>query len=763
MDPRIEKKCIERLHISNEEIWDGFEFKNKEPLGDIEMSSFFKCSCIKFTIPFFEPIIDGAPSVVSPTNLQNKFMNDRIIKIFLRQIVSVLELFNRENLVHRDLKPQNILLHYNGDNKSFDNVIIKIADFGFAKILNDGVMARTYCGSPLYMAPEIILNRKYDLKADIWSIGAILFECITNKHPYTANNPHTLRQIIMRSKNVTLKLHQNVCPTLKSLIDHMLIKDPKNRCTVEQLKNHKFLSQKILNAVSNRTPTFIKVKYSTKRIHLKNIENEDKKPELAKKVDITKLTDEGFVIVPRNMPESDTYGNISAQPKRKFNLTDVFGINNLDNSYFSTTEIPLEQECLSVSGKIDLQNASYKRYQHRSGHLICFDSLTPPSVQFSVGTPPSGMWQRSQIPFPSSSFVCGLKSGCKFDAKNEKGLYKGFTNKRRAISAMNFSLDNENLHQHSCRILTEKSLYEREDCSKFQFCVPTSLYATNISNKKTSQYNRSLYSLCQPDSEYDSELKSNTSNYTLNKFSKKDKPNQIITFYAPSLDGSAMMEKSHREGLSKLNYILNIVECIITAMSYESNEIDKLDIILNIGKNNFDMYKPLNDAIKVNFTKNLEKLVLHYRIIDLLKNALQMAVNLINQEKLQLCHNTVTVIQDSFEYLKLSISVATKLLNQIDLDCQKYKYHITQIPTADTILFKHAVKLCKEGIHEERLGSFEAAFMKYLWAYMLLHFFSFQASEISGPIDKKDKNQIDLLTLAVTKRLKTLQEFNLNQ
>ena len=76
--------------------------------------------------------------------------------------------------LQRDLKPQNLLLSSPGPAG-----VLKIADFGFARALEPLVLAQTLCGSPLYMAPEILLSQRYDAKADLWSVGAILYESVS--------------------------------------------------------------------------------------------------------------------------------------------------------------------------------------------------------------------------------------------------------------------------------------------------------------------------------------------------------------------------------------------------------------------------------------------------------------------------------------------------------------------------------------------------------------------------------------------------------
>lgn len=97
---------------------------------------------------------------------------------------------NTKGIVHRDLKPQNILLcnptplrH----NPPPLELVVKLADFGFARVLTDGGMAATLCGSPMYMAPEVIMSQQYCAKADLWSIGTIIYQCLTGKAPFVVS------------------------------------------------------------------------------------------------------------------------------------------------------------------------------------------------------------------------------------------------------------------------------------------------------------------------------------------------------------------------------------------------------------------------------------------------------------------------------------------------------------------------------------------------------------------------------------------------
>ena len=97
---------------------------------------------------------------------KTRLTQQETIVIFL-QLRNAFEALYSENILHRDLKPTNILFH---------NGVIKLADFGFCKeLLKENDMTQTMVGSPIYMAPEVLKGLIYDIRADIWSLGVILY------------------------------------------------------------------------------------------------------------------------------------------------------------------------------------------------------------------------------------------------------------------------------------------------------------------------------------------------------------------------------------------------------------------------------------------------------------------------------------------------------------------------------------------------------------------------------------------------------------
>ncbi|RIB16110.1 kinase-like domain-containing protein [Gigaspora rosea] len=204
----------------------------------------------------------------------NNGLSEYVVRHFLKQLANALEFLRSQNLIHRDIKPQNLLLlppPADSQTKPFvgspDLPILKIADFGFARFLPQTSMADTLCGSPLYMAPEILRYEKYDAKADLWSVGAVLYEMSIGKPPFRATNHVELLKRIEKGgdrirfpgdppimihvdadqidsdklslNNKAVSSHNTVVSEeLKDLIRHLLKRNPVERISFEEFFMH---------------------------------------------------------------------------------------------------------------------------------------------------------------------------------------------------------------------------------------------------------------------------------------------------------------------------------------------------------------------------------------------------------------------------------------------------------------------------------------------------------------------------------------------
>uniref|UniRef100_A0A673K888 non-specific serine/threonine protein kinase n=1 Tax=Sinocyclocheilus rhinocerous TaxID=307959 RepID=A0A673K888_9TELE len=157
-------------------------------------------------------------------------LREETLRVFLQQIAAAMRILNSKGIIHRDLKPQNILLSYTGRKKSSINGIrIKIADFGFARYLQSNMMAATLCGSPMYMAPEVIMSQNYDAKADLWSIGTVIYQCLVGKPPFQANSPQDLRMFYEKNKTLVPNIPRETSPQLEDLLLGLLQRNQKDR------------------------------------------------------------------------------------------------------------------------------------------------------------------------------------------------------------------------------------------------------------------------------------------------------------------------------------------------------------------------------------------------------------------------------------------------------------------------------------------------------------------------------------------------------
>ena len=166
------------------------------------------------------------------------------------------------SIVHRDLKPQNLLLSYPSGmtNVPPSEITIKIADFGFARFLDDGVMAATLCGSPMYMAPEVIMSIQYCAKADLWSIGTIIYQCLTGRAPFQAQTPQQLKQFYERAgANLAPNIPATTSPELRDLLLRLLRRNAKDRIEFEDFYSHAFVKLVVQeqSSKSGKTPDLL--------------------------------------------------------------------------------------------------------------------------------------------------------------------------------------------------------------------------------------------------------------------------------------------------------------------------------------------------------------------------------------------------------------------------------------------------------------------------------------------------------------------------
>ena len=200
---------------------------------------------------------------------EKKFTEERA-RIYLCELVLALEELHRHHVVYRDLKPENVLLDAEGH--------VVLTDFGLAKEgVGDTSMTNSFCGSPAYLAPEMLRKQGHSQNVDWYILGVLLYEMITGAPPYFSSNRDLMFQNIQKA---TLRFPKGTSPAAKDLMTKLLERDPVSRLGSgvsgsEEVKSHSFFEGIDWEAVYRRElqpprPVAAKVKthtYSQERVY----------------------------------------------------------------------------------------------------------------------------------------------------------------------------------------------------------------------------------------------------------------------------------------------------------------------------------------------------------------------------------------------------------------------------------------------------------------------------------------------------------------
>lgn len=175
---------------------------------------------------------------------RRKRLSEIEVQCYLLQILKGLKYIHNHKIIHRDLKPGNLFLN--------QKIQLKIGDFGLAsKLEYDGQKRYSICGTPNYIAPEILEEKGYSYEVDIWSLGVITYTMFFGVTPFeTDDADKTYKRI--KANCYSFPVGINISPQAKSLITQILNPDPSKRLTIEQIEKHEFF--KIYNYVPDIMP-----------------------------------------------------------------------------------------------------------------------------------------------------------------------------------------------------------------------------------------------------------------------------------------------------------------------------------------------------------------------------------------------------------------------------------------------------------------------------------------------------------------------------
>ena len=182
------------------------------------------------TETYFYIIMENIPGG-NLLNIINKMLKipEKLSKYIFKQLIEGIKYIQNQGIVHRDIKPDNILIDLNNT--------IKICDFGVSKEVKQNQLLKDSCGTPAFVAPEILLDSPYDpFKCDIWSSGVVLYTMLSGVVPFRGNNDHQLHKSILR-KFTQLN---DISIECQALIYKLLVVNLNKRIKIDNILYHKW-------------------------------------------------------------------------------------------------------------------------------------------------------------------------------------------------------------------------------------------------------------------------------------------------------------------------------------------------------------------------------------------------------------------------------------------------------------------------------------------------------------------------------------------
>lgn len=190
-------------------------------------------------------------------NLNHNYAERELLcKRYLTQLKNSLKYLHKNNIIHRDLKPNNILI-----TGQYPNDVLKLADFGFSRYFNSEktntfqenreLLMTSFCGTPLYMAPELLTNKRYNTKSDLWSFGVIMYEMLYGVNPY--NYPKNLSNLVELIKTQEIEFPNTYSKSCLDLVKKLLQTDPAKRIEWDDFFKYSWFDKTIPSGFSKES------------------------------------------------------------------------------------------------------------------------------------------------------------------------------------------------------------------------------------------------------------------------------------------------------------------------------------------------------------------------------------------------------------------------------------------------------------------------------------------------------------------------------
>ena len=284
-------------------------------------------------------------------------LNEQIAKFIFKQIILSLQYIHSQNIVHRDIKLDNILIDLNNN--------IKICDFGVSKKISLNDKMYEQCGTPAYIAPEILKNKGYEgFSVDIWSAGVVLYAMLSGTVPFKGNNLNELHDLIMKGK---FNIINDISNDAKHLIKNLLEIEPKKRISIQNILNHPWLvNVDVVNTKNyNLFTNAERVLLTKSNVDYRNINNKDdiienfdlKNLDTYEEIENKNINTKSIILAPFNSSISENNKNnnslnYSKKNEDDYNNKDLIIKNNVIKFSAKVKELNRHYE-LNNNGEID--------------------------------------------------------------------------------------------------------------------------------------------------------------------------------------------------------------------------------------------------------------------------------------------------------------------------------------------------------------------------------------------------------------------------
>ncbi|CAH1406021.1 unnamed protein product [Nezara viridula] len=216
---RYKDEAIDRKRLNEE--FEGLRLSDLKALATLGVGGFGRVELVQIA--------------ADPARDKGHF-DDSTTRFYTACVIEAFDYLHSRNIIYRDLKPENLLLDITG--------YVKLVDFGFAKKLQHGRKTWTFCGTPEYVAPEVILNRGHDISADYWSLGVLMFELLTGTPPFTGADPMKTYNIILKGIDA-IEFPRNITRNANVLIKKLCRDNPAERLGyqkggISEIQKHKW-------------------------------------------------------------------------------------------------------------------------------------------------------------------------------------------------------------------------------------------------------------------------------------------------------------------------------------------------------------------------------------------------------------------------------------------------------------------------------------------------------------------------------------------